>query len=93
MSKVRSTSPPKSEWPGVSMTLILTTEPSAAFQRTLVFLARMVIPRSRSRSFESMTRSATTSLTRKVPACLSMWSTSVVLPWSTCATIATLRRP
>src|SRR4051812_25230772 len=52
----------------------------------------MVIPRSRSRSFESMMRSATTSFSRKTPACLSMASTSVVLPWSTCATMAMLRR-
>ena len=34
----------------------------------LVFFARMVIPRSRSRSFESMTRSATASFSRNVPA-------------------------
>ncbi len=72
---VRSTSPPKSEWPGVSTMLIFTP-----FQRTEVFFARMVMPRSRSRSFESITRSATTSLARKAPAWRSMWSTSVVLP-------------
>src|SRR2546423_4278216 len=52
----------------------------------------MVMPRSRSRSPESITRSATCSLSRKVPLCLSMPSTSVVLPWSTCATMAMLRR-
>ena len=52
----------------------------------------MVIPRSRSRSFESMTRSATTSFSRNVPAWRSMWSTSVVLPWSTWATMAMFRK-
>src|ERR1039457_3469449 len=56
-----------------------------------VFLARMVMPRSRSRSFESMTRSATVSLSRKVPLWRSMASTSVVLPWSTWAMMAMLR--
>src|SRR5688572_6394644 len=39
-----------------------------------------------------MTRSATSWLARKAPDCHSMASTSVVLPWSTWATIATLRR-
>src|SRR5580693_8122872 len=56
-----------------------------------VFLARMVMPRSRSSSFESITRSATASLARNVPLCLSIASTSVVLPWSTCAMMAMLR--
>src|ERR1022692_2045663 len=51
----------------------------------------MVMPRSRSRSFESMTRSATVSLSRKVPLWRSMASTSVVLPWSTWAMMAMLR--
>src|SRR5260370_347601 len=50
------------------------------------------MPFSRSRSFESMTRSATCSLARNVPACHSRASTSVVLPWSTWAMMATLRR-
>ena len=49
------------------------------------------MPRSRSRSFESMTRSVTAWLARKVPDCLSSLSTSVVLPWSTWAMIAMLR--
>src|SRR6266581_3824625 len=49
------------------------------------------MPRSRSRSLESMTRSMTVSLARKIPLCLSMASTSVVLPWSTCAMMAMLR--
>src|SRR5512139_358751 len=51
----------------------------------------MVIPRSFSRSFESITRSSTAWLSRKVPDCLRSWSTSVVLPWSTCAMMAMLR--
>src|SRR5215218_9609329 len=59
---------------------------------TAVFLARIVMPFSRSRSIESMTRSLTSWLARKAPDCHSIASTSVVLPWSTCATMATLRR-
>ena len=51
----------------------------------------MVMPFSRSRSIESMTRSATSWLARKAPDWRSMASTSVVLPWSTWATMATLR--
>ena len=54
MASARSTSPPKSAWPGVSTMLIVTP-----WVRTAVFLARIVIPFSRSRSMESMTRSAT----------------------------------
>ena len=50
------------------------------------------MPFSRSRSPESMTRSATSWFSRKEPDCQSIASTSVVLPWSTWATIATLRR-
>src|SRR3954466_492410 len=61
-------------------------------RRTAVFLARIVMPFSRSRSIESITRSPTSWLARNAPDCQSMASTSVVLPWSTCATIATLRR-
>ena len=49
------------------------------------------MPFSRSRSLESMTRSTTTWLARKAPAWRSIASTSVVLPWSTWATMATLR--
>ena len=49
------------------------------------------MPRSRSRSLESITRSATFSLARKVPLWRSSWSTSVVLPWSTWAMMAMLR--
>src|ERR1700716_2012580 len=51
----------------------------------------IVIPRSRSRAFESMTRSSTCWLSRKIRLWRSIPSTSVVLPWSTCAMIATLR--
>src|SRR5271165_5799015 len=58
---------------------------------TEVALARMVMPRSRSRSFESITRSATRWLSRKAPDCCRSLSTSVVLPWSTWAMMATLR--
>src|SRR6478672_11842916 len=59
---------------------------------TVVCLARIVIPFSRSRSPESMTRSTTAWFDRKAPVWRSIASTSVVLPWSTWATIATLRR-
>ena len=86
MVRPRSTSPPKSACPGVSMMLILTP-----LWRTAVFLARMVMPFSRSRSPESMTRSLTDWLSRNAPDCQSMASTRVVLPWSTWATMATLR--
>src|SRR6266704_1852921 len=51
----------------------------------------MVMPRSRSRSLLSMTRSTSRSFERKVPVCCSSRSTSVVLPWSTCAMIAMFR--
>src|SRR5689334_17923912 len=56
-----------------------------------VFLARMVMPRSRSSAFESMTRSATCWFSRKIWLCFSIASTSVVLPWSTWATMAMFR--
>src|SRR3954466_5764757 len=49
------------------------------------------MPRSRSWSIESMTRSETASCAANTPDWRSMASTSVVLPWSTCAMIATLR--
>ena len=50
------------------------------------------MPFSRSRSPESMTRSATTWWAWNAPVCLRMASTSVVLPWSTWATMAMSRR-
>ena len=49
--RIRSTSPPKSACPGVSTMLIFTSP-----QWTAVFLERMVMPLSRSRGLESMTR-------------------------------------
>ena len=56
-----------------------------------VCFARIVMPRSRSWSIESMTRSTTSWFSRHTPDCWSMASTSVVLPWSTWAMIATFR--
>src|SRR5690606_37087598 len=76
----------KSACPGVSTMLTLCSR-----QRIDVFFDRIVIPRSRSRGFESMTRSSTTWLSRKAPAWRSILSTRVVLPWSTCAMMAMLR--
>src|SRR3990172_350960 len=49
----------------------------------------IVIPFSRSRSMESITRSGTDCFSWKMPLCLSIASTSVVFPWSTWAMIAT----
>ena len=56
-----------------------------------MFYARIVIPRSRSNSLESITRSTRVSLERNVPLCRSMASTKVVFPWSTCAMMAIFR--
>ena len=86
MLRMRSTSPPKSAWPGVSTILM-----RVSFQRIEVTLDRMVMPRSRSRSLESMARSATRWFSRNEPDCCSSRSTSVVLPWSTWAMMAILR--
>ena len=86
MPRMRSTSPPKSAWPGVSTMLM-----RLSFHTTLVHLARIVMPRSFSKSFLSSARSATTWCSRKEPDWRSSWSTSVVLPWSTCAMMAMLR--
>ena len=83
IDRMRSTSPPKSAWPGVSTMLT-----RMSFHTTEVALARMVMPRSRSRSLESITRSATRWFSRKAPDCCSSRSTSVVLPWSTWAMMA-----
>ena len=58
-------------------------------QRTAVFLARMVMPFSRSRSPESITRSVSSWWAPNAPVWRSSASTRVVLPWSTCATMAT----
>ncbi|CFS47313.1 Uncharacterised protein [Mycobacterium tuberculosis] len=51
----------------------------------------MVMPFSRSRSPVSITRSCSSPRSRSAPDCRNMASTRVVLPWSTCATMATLR--
>ncbi len=75
MPSTRSTSPPKSAWPGVSTMLTCTPLYSMA-----QFFARIVMPRSRSRSLESMKRSATFSWAAKVPAWARSLSTRVVLP-------------
>ena len=83
---MRSSSPEKSTWPGVSMMLTLTPAYVMA-----VFLARIVMPRSRSSGSESKISVPTTWLSRKTRLNLSIASTSDVLPWSTCAMIATLR--
>src|SRR3979409_1495855 len=52
----------------------------------------MVMPRSRSRGFESMTQSVVSWFDRNAPDCRSRKSTSVVLPWSTWAMIAMFLR-
>ena len=49
------------------------------------------MPRSRSWSIESITRSVSASCSANTPVWRSTASTSVVLPWSTWAMIATLR--
>src|SRR5207244_3003291 len=51
----------------------------------------VVPPRRRSSGCESITRSFTCWLTRNTPAWRSIWSTSVVFPWSTWAMMAMLR--
>ena len=80
MDMMRSTSPPKSEWPGVSTMLILWPP-----KVTLVHFERIVIPRSYSSTFESIARYSV----KLIPLYLSRQSTNVVLPWSTCAMMAT----
>ena len=60
MPSTRSTSPPKSAWPGVSTSWMRT--PSNSME---VSLAWIVMPRSRSRSSLSITRSTTAWLARK----------------------------
>jgi hypothetical protein len=49
------------------------------------------MPRSRSRSLESMARSATSLVLAEGAGLLEQLSTSVVLPWSTWAMMAMLR--
>ena len=83
MDKIRSTSPPKSAWPGVSTMLIW-----VPCQLTEVHFDKMVMPLSRSRSLLSITQVSTFWLSRKVPLCFKSPSTIVVLPWSTWAIMA-----
>ena len=71
MDMMRSTSPPKSEWPGVSTMLILWPP-----KVTLVHFERIVIPRSYSSTFESIARYSV----KLIPLYLSRQSTNVVLP-------------
>src|ERR1039458_538936 len=59
---------------------------------TAVFLARMVIPFSRCKSPDSMTRSVSSSWSVKEPVWRNMASTKVVFPWSTWAIIAIFLR-
>ncbi len=75
MVSARSTSPPKSACPGVSTRLIL-----VPFQTIDAALARMVMPRSRSWSPESMTRSTWAWWSANTAVARSMASTSVVFP-------------
>ena len=56
-----------------------------------MFFAMMVMPRSRSRSMESIMRSYTSARSARVSDWRKSWSTRVVLPWSTWATMAMLR--
>ena len=80
----RSTSPPKSAWPGVSTMLM--TSPS---WWTAVFLARMVMPSFHSQITRVHHPIGDVRSGAERADCHSMASTRVVLPWSTCATIAT----
>ena len=86
IDRIRSTSPPKSACPGVSTILI-----RKFLHVSDVFLARIVMPRSRSRSLESMRRSPSSSPRCRAPAWDNSLSIRVVLPWSTWAIIAMLR--
>lgn len=70
--------------------MMTVTRPSAWWRCTAVFLARIVMPFSRSRSPESMMRSVVSSPRWvRAPDWRSIASTRVVFPWSTCATMAT----
>ena len=79
MERIRSTSPPKSAWPGVS-TMFNRTGASPFSQRTDVHLAKIVMPRSRSMSLESMARSAISECASTAPDWRNISSTRVVLP-------------
>ena len=82
--KILSTSPPKSACPGVSIIFIFTP-----FHVIDVGFAKIVIPRSFSKSPLSIILSPISSLDLNIPICLSIESINVVLPWSTWAIIAT----
>ena len=75
MESARSTSPPKSACPGVSIMFIFTSS-----QCTEQFFAVMVIPLSFSRSMLSIILSSTPRPGLKSPLCLNMASTRVVFP-------------
>ena len=75
IDNTRSTSPPKSACPGVSTILM-----RQSCQLIAVFFARIVIPRSFSRSFESIARSGIIARESSESAWRSSLSTSVVLP-------------
>ena len=83
MLRTRSTSPPKSEWPGVSMMFIF-----VPFQLMETFFESIVMPRSLSSSLLSNTKSELFWPSRKRCPASIILSTSVVLPWSTCAMMA-----
>ena len=83
IQRTRSTSPPKSAWPGVSIILIF-----VCFQIIDVGLAKIVIPLSFSRSPLSSSLSSIFSLVLNIPLCLKIESIKVVLPWSTWAIMA-----
>src|SRR3954451_23292164 len=75
------------------MTLMTTGSAECAPRYVIaVFFARIVMPFSRSSSLESIARSSRWACSANELVWRSMASTSVVLPWSTWATIATLRR-
>jgi hypothetical protein len=77
----RSTSPPKSACPGVSTILILhLLFGTGSYTEMAVFFRQNGDSTLRSRSLESMTRSATCWFSRNVFACRSKPSTKVVFP-------------
>ena len=79
---IRSTSPPKSWWPGVSTILSLWSP-----WITEVHLLKIVMPLSYSKSLLSIALSEA----KAIPVYFRRQSTKVVFPWSTWAMIAILR--
>ncbi len=77
------------------MIFILYSFPSLSVYSIAQFLLSIVIPLSLSSGFESIIRpccppaSLLRSSVLNIPDWYRSWSTSVVLPWSTCAIIAT----